>query len=224
MSSTDLIHATQVRKTRCSNLTPIGSFAAIADDEYTHFSLGSFDDAVGFARWDGVTLGEEEEVVDQGFHVFFHCGTWWRVDLVVLDADGTRSDFIETLVDDAKGLAELFHADEVAVVAVTIDADGDVEFDLIIGIVRLGFTNVPRNTRTTEHDTGERIVEGISCTHYTNTFGAANPDTVIGQEFLGFVDSVTELGGPLVDIVEKTERNILVDTTGTNISGMKAST
>ena len=63
----------------------------------SHLSLGSFDGRVSLARWDGIALAEELEVVDERFHAFLHRGTRWRHELVVVNTHGTLSDLVQTL-------------------------------------------------------------------------------------------------------------------------------
>lgn len=179
MAPTDLIEAAQMRKPRRSNLTPIRPLAAIAHDEDAHFSLGRFNRAVGLSRRDGVAFCEEEEVVDESFHVFFHGGAGRRGDLVVLDPDGAGGHLVEALVDDAEGLPELFHAAEVPVVAVSVHPDGDVEFHLVVGVVRLALAYVPRHAAASEHDAGEGVVEGVGGGDDANVLGSPFPDSVV---------------------------------------------
>lgn len=160
--------------------------------------------------------------MDESFHIFLHSGAGRGGDFVVLDADGAGRHFIEALVDDAEGLAEFFHAAEVAVVAVAVDADGDVEFDLVVGVVGLGFSYVPGDAAAAEHDAGEGIVEGVGGGDDADALCAADPDAVVGEEFFGFVDAVTELGGPLVDVVKEAEREVLVDAARADVGGVEA--
>jgi hypothetical protein len=127
-------------------------------------------------------------------------------------------------VDDAEGLTELLHTAEVTVVAVTVDTDGDIELDLVVCVVRLGLADIPWHTRTTKHDTRERVVESISGADDANTLGTADPDTVVGQKLLGLVNTVAELCGPLVNIVKKTKGKILRNTTGADVGGVKTGT
>ena len=224
MAAGHLVEAAQVGETGCANLAAVRPLGAVGDDEDTHLTLGGFNSAIGLTRGNGVTLRVEQEVVDESLHVLLHCGAGRRGDLVVLDLDGTSGHLVQALVDDAERLAELLHAAEVTVVAVTVDADGDVELDLVVGVIGLGLADIPRDTGSTEHDTREGVVEGISSADDTNTLGTADPDTVVGQELLSLVNAVTELGGPLVDVVKKTNGKILGNTTGANVGGVKTGT
>ena len=224
MAAGHLVEAAQVGETGCAILAAVRPLGAVGDDENTHLTLGGLDGAVGLTRRNGVTLGVEQEVVDESLHVLLHCGAGRRSDLVVLDLDGASGHLVQALVDDAERLAELLHAAEVTVVAVTVDADGDVELDLVVGVIGLGLADIPRDTGSTEHDTREGVVEGISSADDTNTLGTADPDTVVGQKLLGLVDAVAELCGPLVDIVKKTNGKILGNTTGANVGGVKTGT
>ena len=219
-----LVEAAQVGEARCADLAAVRPLGAVGDDEDTHLTLGGFDGAVSLTRRDSVALGVEQEVVDQSLHVLLHCGARRRGNLVVLNLDGASGHLVQALVDDAEGLTELLHTAEVTVVAVTVDADGNVELNLVVGVVRLGLADIPGDTGTAEHDTREGVVEGVGSADDTNTLGTANPDTVVGQELLGLVDTVTELGGPLVDVVKKTNGEILRNATRADVGGVKTGT
>lgn len=220
----DLIKAAEMRKARRPDLASVRSLAPIADQEDTHLSLGRFNGGVSLAGRDAIALCEEKEVVDEGFHVFLHGGAGrWR-DLVVFDADGTGWHLVETLMDDAEGLAELFHPAEVAVVAVPVYTYRDIEFDLIIGVVWLALADVPGYAGASQHHAGEGVVECVGRGYDTNALRASFPDSVVGQEFLGLVDAITELGCPLVYVVEKADGEILVYASRTDVSSVETGT
>ena len=63
----------------------------------SHFALWSFDGRVSLARWDRVPLAEELEVMDERLHALLHRGTGWWHKLVVVNADGTLCDLVQTL-------------------------------------------------------------------------------------------------------------------------------
>jgi hypothetical protein len=50
------------------------------------------------------------------------------------------------------------------------------------------------------------------------------PNSVIREHLLGFVDAVTKLCCPLIDVVEKADWQVLMDTSRTNISGVESRT
>ena len=222
MAPTDLIKASQMRKTRSSDLTSIRSLAAVTDDKDAHFSFRRFDGAISLSGGHGVAFCEEQEMVDQSFHVFLHCCPWRRGDFVILDSDGAGWHLVEALVDDAEGLAEFFHAAEIAVVAVSVHPDWDVKLHLVVRIVRLAFAYIPGYTAASKHDAGERVVESISSGDDTNALGSAFPYSIICEQLLCFVDPVSKLSRPLVDVVKEAKGEVLVDAARTDIGRMKA--
>lgn len=224
MATGDLVESSQVGKTRGTDLAAVRPLTAVTDQENSHLTLGGLDSRVGLARGNGVALGEQKEVVDEGFHVLLHSGTRGRGDLVVLDTNGAGRHLVQALVDDAKRLAELLHTAEVTVIAVTIDTNRDVELDLVISVIRLGLADIPWDTGSTEHDTSEAHVQSFSCGDNTDALGSELPNPVIREQFLGLVDTVTELGCPLVDVVKKTNGEILRHTTGTDVGSVKTGT
>ena len=99
------------------------------------------------------SFGEEFEMVDQLFHVGLHAFTARRSHFVVVGDHRARVDAqpIDTLFDDAVGLAHFFDAHQIAVVAVAGFADRDIEVHAVVNVIGLVFTQIPRDTRTTQH-------------------------------------------------------------------------
>jgi hypothetical protein len=220
----DMIETTQVSESRSTDVASIRTLTTVTDNINTHLTLGSLNDRVSLARGNSVALCVQEEVVDESLHVLLHGGTGRRGDLVVLDTDRAPRHLVQALVDDAQGLAELLHSAEVAVVAVAVLADGDVELNLVVGIIGLALSDIPGHAGTSQHDTGEGEIESLGGGDDTNAPQSLDPDTVVGKHFFRLIDTVTELRGPLVDVVEQTYGDILVNTAGTNIGGVETST
>ena len=87
-------------------------------------------------------------------------------------------------------------------------AHGDIKVDLVVGVVGLGFSHVPGDAAASEHYARKGIVEGVGGGDDADALCTALPDPVVGQEFFGFVDTVAELGRPLVDVVEEAEGEV----------------
>lgn len=219
----NMVETTEMGETRGTNVASVRAFRAIADNVNTHLTLWRLDDGVGVTRRHGVTLGVEQEVVDQSLHVLLHGSSGRRRDLVVLDTDRTGGHLVQALVDDSQGLAELLHSAEVSVVAVTVGTNRDVELNLVISIVGLALSDVVGDTGTTQHDTSEGEVESLSSGDNTNAPQTLNPDTVVSKHLLGLINTITELSSPLVDVVKETNGDILVDTTGADVGSVETS-
>lgn len=123
----------------------------------------------------------------------------------------------------AERLAEFFHTAKVPVVAVAILSSRNVKLDLVVSVIWLSLADIPWNTGATQHDTGEGVVESILGLDNADVLCSLLPDTVVGEELLNFIDTVAKLGGPLVNVVQETDWEILADTTGTNVGGVKTS-
>ncbi|KAI6770051.1 hypothetical protein HG530_004680 [Fusarium avenaceum] len=199
-------------------MASVWSLAAVRDNVDTHLTLRGLNRGVCLTRGNCVTLGVEQEVVDKGLHVLLHRSSGRRRDLVILNTDRALGHLVKALVNNTEGLSELLHSAKVSVVTVTVGSNRNIKLNLVISVVWLVLADIEGNTGTSEHDTGERKVQSLRSRNDTNTSQSLNPDTVISQHLLGLVDSVAELGGPLVNIVEKTNGDILVDTTGSNNS------
>lgn len=80
-----------------------------------------------------VTWGRKEGL-------YLHLCPLGRRDFGIIHFDFSLGHLIEALQDDAQGLTHLLHAAQVAVVAVTPGADGDIKFHLVIDVVGLRLT------------------------------------------------------------------------------------
>ena len=75
--------------------------------------------------------------------------------LSVITGPGIRAQPVDALLDDAVGLAHLLDAHQVAVVAVAVDADRDVEVHAVVDLVGLLLAQVPGDARAAQHRAGE---------------------------------------------------------------------
>ncbi len=62
---------------------------------------------------------------------------------------------VDALLDDAVGLAHLLDAHQVAVVAVAVGADRDIEIELVVDLIGLLLAQVPLDAGTTQHRPGQ---------------------------------------------------------------------
>ena len=163
-----------------------------------------FDSGVGLTLGNVHTLGKEFEMVNQVFHACFHFSAFGRGEFVVCGDNraGIDSQPVGTLFDDAYGLAHFFHAAEVAVVAVAVDADGNIEIHLVVHFIRLFLTHVPFHARTAQHHAGKSFLHGALGGDDADADGTLFPDAVVGQEGFECVDVFREAFAEGVDEVE----------------------
>lgn len=222
VSSHHEVCASQVGESRSADLASIWLVGSVGDEEDTHLTLGRLNGGVGLARRYAVALGEEQEVMDERLHRLLHARAWRGHELVVVDFDLAGGHLVEALLDDAEGLPELLDAAEVAVVAVSVLADGHVELDLVVCIVGCDFADVPGDAGATEHHAGEAVVKSLLGGDLADANGTALPDTVTGDDLLDLINARAELGGPLVDVIEQTVGQVVCNTTGTDVGGVQA--
>jgi hypothetical protein len=92
---------------------------------------------------------------------------------------------------------------------------------LVICVIRLALADIPWDTGTTKHHASKAKVECFSSGHDSDVLGTPNPDAVVCEKFFGFVNTIAELGRPLIDVVQKTYGDILRYTAGPDICGME---
>jgi hypothetical protein len=126
-----------------TDLEPVRNAAALAHDVEAEDALGVFRFEVDFTGGHLRTLGHEHEVLDQLLHRgenFSFGGTKMRLASVAYHGPG--GNLAIAWLDDAHGLLHLLAADQIAVVAITRRADGDVELVLLVTGIRLVLAQV----------------------------------------------------------------------------------
>jgi hypothetical protein len=119
-------------------------------------------------------------------------------------------------------LSKLLHPAQIPIIAVSVLTNRNIELDLVIGVVGLGLADVPGDAGAAEHDPGERVVKSVGRVDDTDALGASNPNPIVREELFGLVDTVAKLGCPLVDVVEKTEGQVLRYAAGADVCGMES--
>ncbi len=141
MAAAEEIHRLQMREARRAQLAAVGLVSAVRDEIDAELALRRFDGGVNLAGRHVVALCVELEVVDQRFHRALHGVALRRHDLAVevrhRAAAVLTEQAVQALAHDLRRLTHLLHADEVAVEAVAVLADRNVEFHLGIAFVRL---------------------------------------------------------------------------------------
>src|SRR6266566_2089466 len=161
----DEVHRLQMRKAGRADLAFVGLVGAVGDQIHAELALWRLDRGVDFASRYTETLGVKLEMMDQRFHRALHLAAPRRENLVVLDGNQSlplrRAQLFNALFHDARGLAHLFHADQIAVVAVAVLADRNVEIHLGIAFVGLRLAQIPCRPRATHHDAGKTPFPGL---------------------------------------------------------------
>src|SRR6202171_1263420 len=172
MALADEIHRLQMRKTRRADLAFVGFVAAIGDEVHTELALRRLDRRIDFAGRHVKAFGIELEVMDQRFHRALHFAPARREDLVVLDRDRSlpvsRAQLLDALLHDAHRLAHLLHADAVAVVAIAVLADRNIEIHLGVAFVRLRLAQIPGRTRAAHHHARKTPFPGLLQADYAD--------------------------------------------------------
>src|SRR4029079_9669360 len=129
---------------------------------------------------------------------------------------------LAALLHEAHRLAHLLHANEIAVVAIAVLADRDVELKLAVAFVRLALAQVPRGTRAPHHDAGEALRPGIVELDHADIDIALLENAVVGEQALDVVADLEKRIAEGVDVGDQFRRQVLVDAARAEISGADA--
>ena len=220
------IHGLEMGEARGLDLAAIGLVGAVGDQIDAEFALRRLDRGIDLAGRHLVALGIELEVVDQRFHRALHLAALGRHHLAVERGDRAaairRQQLVAALLHDAHRLAHLFHADVVAVEAVTVLADGDVEFHLLVALVGLRLAQIPRRAGAAHHHAREApFPAGFEIDH-ADIDVALLEDAVVAEQAFEVVADLEERIAPFGDVVDQRDRDVLVHAAGTDIGRVHA--
>src|SRR5262249_20479679 len=145
MAAAQEVHGLKMHEARRPDLATIGSVRSVGHEIDPELTLGRLDRCINLALGHVIAFGIQLEMMDQSFHRAFHYRALRRHHLVVLNGDRAElgGQPLATLLHDAYRLAHLLHAHEVAVVAVAVLTDRNVEFELGVALVRLRLAEIP---------------------------------------------------------------------------------
>ncbi len=162
--------------------------------------------------------------MDQGFHRPLHLAATRRHDLVVLDHHrlaGAVAQLMDALLHDAHRLLHLLDAAEVAVPAVAVLADRNVELHLGVALVGLRLAQVPGDVRAAQHHAREAPGQGLFLGHHADIDIALLEDAVFGDQALDVGQGLGELQAPATDVVDQVHRQVLMDAAGAEVVGVE---
>ena len=126
----------------------VGFVRAVGGEINAELALGRFDRGINLAGGHLVAFGVEFEMMDESLHRPLHLGPSWRRDFAVVGLDrplaARRVQLLAALPHDLYRLAHLFHADYIAIIAVAVFADGNIEIHFLVALVRLSLAQIPR--------------------------------------------------------------------------------
>ena len=156
-------------------------------------------------------------MVDERFHRLIDADARRRGDLLVLHPVITRRHLVENLFDDAHRLADLVEADRVAVVAVAVRADDDIEIDLVVGEVGLIAAKVPGVAGRSKDRTGGRQGECLIGVQRADALQAFTPDRLPGHEDVVLLEARRQQFKQRLDLTLPAIGKIGGDTTGADV-------
>ena len=221
MAAAEVVHRLQMGEAWRADLAAIGPVGAVGYEIDPELALRRLDGGIGLAGRHMEALGIELEMVDQCLHGPLRLGAGRRRHLMVLGDMGSVGHAGGALPDDRDALAHLLHADEIAVVAVAVLADGDVEFHLVVSGIGLRLAQVPGGAGGAQHRSAEAPVECVLQRHDPDVDQALLEDPVLGQEIVDIVEPFGKALGPGIDVAEQTRRQILMHASRPVICGMQ---
>ena len=98
---------------------------------------------------------------------------------------------------------------KVPVVAISIAAHRDVEVHQVISVVGCGLPDVVLDASAPEHHAAAAPVDGVLGGDHPDVDSPLLPQPVVRHHVLNLVQALAELGDELVDVVQKTDRDVL---------------
>ena len=171
---------------RGANLTAIRLVGAIRHQINPKLTFGRLHSGIDLTGGHFKTFRIKLEVMNERFHGAFHLTAFGRHDFVIdrrnWPPPALTHQKITTLLHDPHRLAHLLHADQITVITIPMLANGNIKFQLLIALIRLGFAQIPRRPRTAHHHPGKAPGPTVVQRHHPDIDIALFKDTVVGQK------------------------------------------
>mmetsp|Transcript_18312 Transcript_18312/g.29274 ORF Transcript_18312/g.29274 Transcript_18312/m.29274 type:complete len:384 (-) Transcript_18312:3287-4438(-) len=214
-----------MREAGGADFAAVGFVGPVRHQIDAELALGGLDRDIDLARRHMEPFGIKLEVVDQALHRRLHVRARGRRDLAPgQNVTRTVAQLGNGLFDNAHRLAHLFHAAEVAVIAVAVLAHRDLEVEFVIAFIGLRAAQVPGEARSAHHNPRKGIVLNVVFSHHANIGVALFKDAVFGQKPVNIVQHGGEFMGPLFDVVDQIVGQVLMHATGPEIGCVQART
>ena len=197
---------------RRADLAAVGLVGAIGDEIDAKLTFWGFHARIHLACWHMIAFRIKLEMVDQRLHRAFHFGALRRYDFLAFGgySAALSAQFVAALAHQTNGLAHFFHADEIAVIAVAVLADGDIEFQLVVTFIGLGFAQVPGRARAAHHDARKTPGEGVFQGHHRDIHITLLEYTIVREQHLNVIKHLEERVAKGLDVIDKLGGQILM--------------
>src|SRR3974390_89803 len=163
-------------------------------------------------------------MMDQRFHRALHLFAPRRDDLLIVDADRPlafmRFQLIDALLHNSHGLAHFLHAHKIAVVAVAVLANRNVEIELGIAFIGLRLAQVPDGAGAADHDSREAPSPSIVEAHDTDVDVTLLENAVLREQDLDVVTYFEKGVAEIPNIIDELWRQVLMHAADTKKVGM----
>src|SRR6266542_3470900 len=210
MSARKKIHRLQVRERGGADLALVRPVGAVGNEIDPELALWRLHRRIYLSSRHTEAFGVELKMMDERFHGALHDFAPGRHDLVVRDAHRALP----------FGQPQLLQADAIAVIAVPVLTDGDVEVELVVAFVGLRFAQVPGCTRAANHHPGKAPVPRVLKLDHRDPDVALLEDAIVGQQALDVVADLQERIAEIPDVVEELRWQILMHTAGPKVIGV----
>src|SRR5260370_21505169 len=116
---------------------------------------------------------------------------------------------VAALLHDARRLAHLLHADEIAVVAIAVLADGNIEVHFLVAFVGLRLAQIPSRARAAHHHAGKSPGPALVERYDADVDVALLEDAIAGEQRLEIVADFEERIAEIVDVSDELQREVL---------------
>merc|ERR1719180_425935 len=219
----NVVHEGKVEEARGLDLAPVRLAASVRDKIDSKLSLRCLNGCVSGSSGYLETLGEKLEVMDEGLHGGLHLSpAWWHA-LGIVGPHVSLRHLVQTLLDDPQALSHLQHSHQVAIVAVAVGAHRHVKVHKVVCIVWLRFPKIPFDASAAKHHPAASPVDSILSRDDADVNHSLLEQPIVRDQVLDLIKPLAELCYELVDVIEKTNWNVLVDSSRSHISSMHSS-
>src|SRR5262245_28829837 len=201
----------QVHERRAPAVALVRAAGAVGDDEEAELAVAALDEGVALAGRDADAVHDVLEVADHRLDRVVRVLLGRQRDARIVDDDGAAGQLHDRLAEDAHRLLDLLDAHEVAVEAVAVGADGDVELELGVDRVRVVLADVVVEAARARDRAGLAPADRVLAAHLPDARHAVVEDLVVVEQALALGQDALDLAQRLDQLADPAVGQVLAD-------------
>src|SRR5262245_59888386 len=198
--------------------------AAVADNIETQFAVAPFHGRIGFTRWHMDSLHNDFEMIHQPFDAVINFFLFRQHETGIVDPNRPHGKLLQRLLHDSHALLDLLDTADEAIVIVPSAPQRNIEIELIINQIRIGFADVIVHAGGAQDGTRKTVRNSRFLGDRTDVRHSIDENPVAREQTIAVVQQLADDREGPAHLLRKVMKQIMFDAADADIGDGQART